>query len=287
MGGASGAGASFRVGRAQVFSFDVGDLELRLDEVFDPKADLSTYFGGKDLSSPEAFPTRSFYVSSGSRRVVVDPSDYARLVSPGHFRAPRGSAPPPTLEEQLAAAGAAPSSVTHVVVTHLHYDHYAGLTKGKAGAPELAFPSARCIVPAKDWSTPEMVGARERRDADVAETLGAVEGAGKLELSDGPLDLGDGVTVEPFPGESPGHQVVCLKSGGDSCYFVGDLYHLVEEVEHPELAASWADGPALLASRRAFAERAAAEGALVLPGHLPAGRIELKGGAPSWAEEKA
>ena len=287
MSAVSGPGVSYRVGRGRVVSFNLGDLELRLDEVFDPKADLSPYFGGRDLSAPEAFPTRSFYVSSGSLRAVVDPSDYGRLVSPGHFRAPPGSAPPLPLEEQLAAAGVSPDSVTHVVVTHLHYDHYAGVTRATADGPSLAFPSARYIIPARDWAMPDMVEARRKGDSDVTETLGAVEAAGKLELLDGPLDLGEGLTVEPFPGESPGHQVVALRSDGASCYFVGDLYHLVEEVEHPELAAAWADAPALLASRRIFSERAASERALVLPGHLPAGRIGRRGGAPSWAEEPA
>ena len=277
------AAASFNVGDARVASFNVGDLYLRLDEVFDPKADLAPYFGGRDLTVPEAFPTRSFFVAAGPLRVVVDPSDYGRLVAPDHFRSPEGYAHPPPLDAQLSAAGVAPGSVTHVVVTHLHFDHYAGVTKGGS----LAFPSARYIIPAKDWAMPEMAEARKKGDKDVADTLGVVEAAGKLELLDGPLDLGDGVTVEPYPGESPGHQVVGVRSGHESCYFVGDLYHLVEEVEHPELAAAWADARALAASRRSFSERAAAERALVLPGHLPAGRIGFRGSAPTWTEEPA
>ncbi|MDG6912609.1 MAG: MBL fold metallo-hydrolase, partial [Nitrososphaerota archaeon] len=230
-----------------------------------------------------AFPTQSFFVAAGPLRVVVDPSDYGRLVAPDHFRSPEGYARPPPLDAQLSAAGVSPGSVTHVVVTHLHFDHYAGVTKGGA----LAFPSARYIVPAKDWAMPDIAEARKKGDRDVTETLGVVEAAGRLELLDGPLDLGDGVTVEPYPGESPGHQVVGLRSAHDSCYFVGDLYHLAEEVEHPELAAAWADARALTASRRRFSERAAAERALVLPGHLPAGRIGFRGSAPTWTEEPA
>ena len=274
-------GVSFHIGGVRVHSFNIGDLRLRLDEVFDPKADLSPYFGDRDLAASEAFPTRSFFFAAGDLRVVVDPSDYSRLVAPDHFRGPAGYVSPPPLEAQLAAAGVSPESVTHVVVTHLHFDHYAGVTKGG----ELAFPSAKCIIPAKDWESPDMADARARGDRDVAETLGVAEGAGKLELLDGPLDLGGGVTVEPYPGESPGHQVVGVRSSSGSCYFVGDLYHVVEEVEHPELAAVWADAPALVASRRKFSESAAAEGALVLPGHLPAGRIAFRGPAPAWTEE--
>ncbi|MDG7026084.1 MAG: MBL fold metallo-hydrolase [Nitrososphaerota archaeon] len=277
------AAVSFRIGDARVTSFDVGDLSLRLDEVFGPSSVNARYFGGRDLTVPEAFPTKSFFVASGPLMVVVDPSDYGRLLSPDHFKTRAGYVSPPPLEVQLAAAGVAPESVTHVVVTHLHFDHYAGVTKG--GAP--AFPSARYIIPAKDWATPEVAEARKRGDADVAQTLGVVEAAGKLEPLDGPLGLGGGLTVEPYPGETPGHQVVGVRSGSESCYLVGDLYHLAEEVEHPELAAAWADAGALAASRRRFSERAAAERALVIPGHLPAGRISFKGSFPTWTEEPA
>jgi glyoxylase-like metal-dependent hydrolase (beta-lactamase superfamily II) len=277
------AAVSFRIGSARVTSFNVGDLSLRLDEVFAPGSADARYFGGRDMTAPQDFPTKSFLVASGPLTVVVDPSDYGRLLSPDHFKARAVHVSPPTLEAQLAAAGVAPESVTHVVVTHLHFDHYAGVTKGGS----LAFPSARYIIPAKDWETPEMAEARDRGDADVAQTLRVVEAAGRLEPLDGQLDLGSGLTVEPFPGETPGHLVVGIRSGPESCYLVGDLYHLAEEVEHPELAAVWADAGALAASRRRFSERAAAERALVIPGHLPAGRISFKGSSPTWTEESA
>jgi glyoxylase-like metal-dependent hydrolase (beta-lactamase superfamily II) len=268
----------FKVGDARVTVFEVGSLKLSMGEVFGADVPLSRYFDEKTISSPELFPTYSTLVESEDSRVMVDPSDFHRLVAPGHFGAPDGYTPPPPLANQLREVGVRPNAVTQVVITHLHYDHFAGVTNDSG----LAFPRAVCYIPKADWEMPDIAQGREKGDPDVTTTLGAAEKAGKLELLEDALKLGGGISVEPFPGESPGHQIVGVKSRGRSCYCVGDLYHLVAEVEHPELSASWTDAKVLLSSRRKFSRRAAAERALVLPGHLPAGKITFRNARPKW-----
>lgn len=270
----------FRVGDAEVTAFRVADLSMTPEEVFGNDPALSRYFDAP-LTAAETLPNYSFLVSAGPLRVVVDPGEYSRLVAPGHFNAPEGYAPPPSLTDQMRAAGADPAGVTHAVVTHLHYDHFDGLTV--PGSLSLAFPRAPCLVPRRDWDMADMADARAKGDRDVVDTLGVAEKAGVLELLDGKKELGPGVSVEPYPGESPGHQIVAVRSGRESCYIVGDLYHMKEEVEHPELAAIWTDRDALVSSRKRFAETAAAESALVLPGHMAPGRIAAEGGATRWA----
>lgn len=261
-------------------AFRVAELSMTLEEVFGTDPGLSRYFKGL-LGAAETLPNYSFLVSSGSLRVVVDPGEYSRLVAPGHFNAPEGYVPPPPLVRQLEEAGTSPDEVTHAVVTHLHYDHYDGLT-----LPDpltLAFPRARCFVPRLDWEMPAIAEARSKGDRDVVDTLGVADKAGALDLLDGGRELGPGVDVEPYPGESPGHQIVAVRSGGVSCYLIGDLYHFREEVEHPELCATWTDGETLVASRKRFAAVAAAEAALVLPGHMEAGRITSDRGSTVWS----
>jgi glyoxylase-like metal-dependent hydrolase (beta-lactamase superfamily II) len=270
--------AVFRVGDAKVTVFEVASLTLSMKDVFGPKVDLAKYFDRKTIAAPELFPTSSTLIESGSAKVMVDPSDFKRLVAPGHFKAPPRYRPPPPLPEQLEAAGVGTEEITQVVITHLHFDHYAGVTTDGG----LAFPMAEYYIPKRDWEMADIAEARTKGDRDVTETLGAVEEAGKLHLLGGPLALKGGITVEPYPGESPGHQVVRVGSKGKVAYCVGDLYHLVAEVEHPELAAGWTDAKVLLASRKKFSRRAAAEKALVLPGHLPAGVVSFRGPASVW-----
>lgn len=275
--------ARFGFDGATVTVFKVAELSMTLEEVFGPDPGVSRYFD-RPLTESETLPNHSFLVSAGGARVVVDPGEFTRLAAPGHFNAPPGYAPPPPLVEQLRAAGVEPGEVTHVVVTHLHYDHYDGITLPGPPAPVLAFPNAKCVVPRRDWEMPDIAEARSKEDPDVTETLGVAEKAGVLELIDAPTPLGGGITVEPFPGESPGHQILALRTGGGSCYLVGDLYHAPEEVEHPELAASWTDREALIASRNRFAAMASQESALVLPGHMLPGKIAVAGGRAAWRE---
>jgi glyoxylase-like metal-dependent hydrolase (beta-lactamase superfamily II) len=55
-------------------------------------------------------------------------------------------APGGDTREALAAGGIDPDTVTHVVLTHLHWDHAGGLLRGQGGALELAFPSSIHVV---------------------------------------------------------------------------------------------------------------------------------------------
>ena len=257
---------------------------MSLYDIFGKDADLSRYFDPQDLATPPFYPSNTVLIETAGNRILVDPGDRDRLLSAYGVQPPNAPSPPPSLAEQLVTAGARPSEIRTVVVTHLHYDHFAGLTSKGAEGAVPSFPNATHIIPKLDWEMAEIVEARKKGDKEVAETLGVIENAGLLSCLDGTLDLGNGVAISPSPGESPGHQVVGITSRGAACYCVGDLYHLREEVEHPWLAATWADSAVLKRSRETFAERASKESALVIPGHMRPGRITISGDAPIWSE---
>jgi len=263
---------------------NVGDFAMSLYDIFGKDADLTRYFDPRELGTPPFYPSNTILIETASNRVIVDPGNRERNLSAYGVQPPHAPPAPPSLAEQLAAVGVKSSEIGTVVVTHLHYDHFAGLTREIDGKTVPSFPKATHIIPKRDWEMAEIADARRKGDRDLAETLGVVEEAGLLSFLDGPLDLGEGVTISPSPGESPGHQIVGITSMGAACYCVGDLYHLREEVEHPGLSATWADPEVLVRSRNAFAERASKESALVLPGHMRPGRITIGGGGPVWSE---
>lgn len=275
---------NFRIGDVGVAVFNVGDFALSLYDIFGKDASLTSYFEPRVLATPPFYPSNTILIETLGNRILVDPGDRERLLSAYGAQPPNAPPTPPSLDEQLTAFGVKPSEIGTVVVTHLHYDHFAGLTRKISKENVPSFPKATHIIPKRDWDMAEIAEARRKGDRDLKETLGVVEEAGLLSLLDGPMDLGGGVTISPSPGESPGHQIVGVKSRGASCYCVGDLYHLKEEVENPRLAATWADPEVLARSRNAFAERASKESALVLAGHMRPGRITIKGGAPAWSE---
>jgi glyoxylase-like metal-dependent hydrolase (beta-lactamase superfamily II) len=116
---------------------------------------------------------------------------------------------------RLSARGFDPAKVTHLVTSHLHFDHVGG---------HEAIPNARVVIQKAEWEAgvdPELAkkNAFDPKDYDL--------GHERL-LVDGEHDLfGDGrVVCLPTPGHTPGHQSlrVRLDDGdviltADTCYF--------------------------------------------------------------------
>jgi glyoxylase-like metal-dependent hydrolase (beta-lactamase superfamily II) len=203
-----------------------------------------------------------------------------------HFAARwSGFSPTPGLSGWMAAVGIAPESITHVLITHAHEDHYAGVAADRDGQLVVCFPRARHLIGRADWD-----GNLRRDDAasTLALRLGLLQHRGLLDLIDGPLDVVPGVTMLPTPGESPGHCVVRVESRGARCYFLGDLVHHAAEIEHPDwMPGQNRDPDGLRASRaRLFAEIAAHPNTPVLFTHAlpPAwGRIVSAGSGYRWS----
>jgi glyoxylase-like metal-dependent hydrolase (beta-lactamase superfamily II) len=80
-------------------------------------------------------------------------------------------------------------------------------------------------------------------------------------------------------GHTLGHVGVRVRTSAGSAVFSGDLMHRVVQVAEPQWSSCFCyDGRQAAATRRAFVERHAASGDLVLPAHFPhPGRIVRDG----------
>ena len=190
------------------------------------------------------------HVRLGDAVIVIDPG----LDDPGSSMQREmeakwpGMTRTPGLGAAMMALGSRPEDVTHVLITHTHDDHFAGVVRESGGQLALRFPRARHFVGRADW---EEHPKRGDAASAISVRLGAVERAGLLELVVGPREVVPGVTMIPAAGESPGHCVVRVQSDGARVYYLGDLVHHGCEVEHPD----WAPGQnrdtsTLLDSRR-------------------------------------
>lgn len=184
----------------------------------------------------------------------------------------------------LAQAGIHPEDVTHIVVTHAHDDHYAGITVLRDGSYEPRFPNARCYIGEGDW---EAVRARASAEPTSMEgkTLGVLDRAGLLVPVAEDLELAPGIRAILTPGESPGHLIVRVNSAGQALYCLGDLYHDSVEVEQPTWMFRGRDVKAMLASRQSLVRAALAEDALLVATHIPGvGRLSRTAEAVMWVE---
>ncbi|HET9109954.1 MAG TPA: MBL fold metallo-hydrolase [Ktedonobacterales bacterium] len=272
--------ATLRVGTARVTILNAGDLRFHLaEELAVPEAVWRPQHA-ELFEKPGICPSLSAYIEQGDARILVDVGDYRATVTPGSEYALDGYTPPPGIPTQLARLGAAPEDITHVVITHAHWDHYAGVTTPGASGIDASgqmptFPLARYCMGAADWADAEMQSALSDPTSLEARTLGALMAQGALHLAEGPELIADGVELLPAPGETPGHLVVRVHAQGETLYIVGDLFHHAIEVEHPDWMVGWADSEAMLATRRWLLQQAHDERALLVAAHIfGAGRIQ-------------
>lgn len=276
----SGNPATLRVGTARVTILNAGDLRFHLaEELAVPEAVWRPHHA-ELFERPGICPSLSVYIEQGDARILVDVGDYRATVTPGSEYALDGYTPPPGIPTQLARLGVAPEDITHVVITHAHWDHYAGVTAPGASGETASgqaptFPLARYCIGAADWADAEMQAALGDPTSLEARTLGALMAQGALHLVEGPESIADGIELLPAPGETPGHLVVRVHSQGETLYVVGDLFHHAIEVEHPDWMVGWADTEAMLATRRWLIQQAHDERAQLIAAHIfGAGRIE-------------
>jgi glyoxylase-like metal-dependent hydrolase (beta-lactamase superfamily II) len=264
------------LGQATVTIFNAGDIEEAIglavpEDDHDPALEAS-------FTQPQRLPFQAVHIALPGASVMVDAFDFAAILSLMGFRPPADYTPPPDLPTQLRAAGIDPDAVTHFVLTHAHFDHYSGVTIERDGRREPTFPNARCYAGRADWDTSE--GERLRAN-EAAQTMGELFRREMVTLVDGERELIPGVRLIPMPGESPGHLIVRVASGGQTLYCLGDLLHYPVEAEHPRWMVEWADYDKTLASRRALIQAALPERALLVAAHIPGvGRLE---GAPERA----
>lgn len=279
-----GDAQTIRLGAATVAVFNVGDSLVRLaPEMNVPESVWRPDYA--DIFDPaRLFPSLSVHIALPGASVLVDPGDYALATPPGAPYRPPSYTPPAPLLEQLAAAGIGAASITHVAITHAHYDHYSGVTVERDGQWVPAYPHARHFLGRGDWENPEMQAALADALPDDSRSLGVVHDTGLLELvDDGDRELAPGVRMIAAPGESPGHAVIRMESQAEVLYCLGDLIHDPVEVEHPEWMPAWAAVEQNLASRRTIFAAALADSALLLAAHMPSlGRLEQTASGYRW-----
>ena len=272
------------LGAAAVSVINVGHVRLTLSEIMNvPPDEWRPRYSGV-FDQPLFFPSQCIHVALPDASVLVDANNFALSAPPGSpYAPPADYQSPPDLLTQLLERGIRPRDITHLVITHAHFDHYAGTTLERDGRYVPSFPRARCFLGKADWDHPETQEAlRDPTSAD-SRTFGVLQQAGLLELVEGDRDLTSSVSLIAAPGESPGHQVVRVASQGQVLYCLGDLYHHTIEVEHPSWMAEWDDVNANLASRITLAEAALADNALLIATHIPGiGRLERTATGVRW-----
>lgn len=130
------------------------------------------------------------------------------------------------LPEGLRALGIEPGDVTHVVLSHLHFDHCGGLVRRRpSGVLEAAFPRARILVQQGELET-ALNSGNERLRAAYRHVHECMAPLGKaVEPLNGDTELMPGLNIRVTGGHTTDHQIVIIGDGGG-----GSFVHLADIV---------------------------------------------------------
>jgi glyoxylase-like metal-dependent hydrolase (beta-lactamase superfamily II) len=219
-------------------------------------------------------------VRSGGRTILIDAGMGVE------FPLPRAG----QLVHRLEAAGIDLSSVTDVVLTHMHMDHVGGLLVD--GVKERLRPDLRIHVAAaevKFWESPDF--SRVSMPPGFPDALRQTakrflnEYRSRLRTFETEYEVAPGVVVTRTGGHTPGHSVVRLASGGDRLTFAGDLVFAVG-FEHPDWYNGFEHDPEEAARVRVrLLRELAANRELLVATHMPfpsVGHVAVAGDVFRW-----
>lgn len=272
-------------------------VELNVSEsVWRPEVPEADEEGSISLCSGGAF------LRLGGASIVIDPG----LDDPGTPTARAtetvfaGWEFTPGFQAGLNELGVANEAVTHVVITHAHFDHCLGVAVERDGELVPRYPNARYLLDRADWDlhfTPEgeqrplVASPFAAVNQVMRDRLQVIMEAGLLDLTESEYQVAPGVTTIPTPGETPGHRAVRIESNGAVCWHLGDIAHYAVEFSHLDwLMPVRRDAEAMLASRQRVFPRIVAEDALVTwsHAHFPGwGKIAPVSGGYRWQPETA
>lgn len=165
------------------------------------------------------------------------------------------------LPQCLAAAGLEAGEITHVLLSHLHFDHCGGIVRRrKSGVLEAAFPRARILVQRGEME----LALNSRNDRLRAAYRHADECIRTVRSSIDPLDHSEteiiaGLTAVVSGGHTTDHQVAVLRDRGESFLHLADIVPTRSHMRPAWNQAFDLDALTTMEQKAGYLQRAAAE----------------------------
>ncbi|MGE3644565.1 MAG: MBL fold metallo-hydrolase [Beijerinckiaceae bacterium] len=251
---------SITIGDYTVTALSDGTFQTTIDVTVGVDKEMTQRISGKSLTDPVYLAVNAFLIEGRGIRALVD-AGTSDTMGPALGKLP----------ENLRAAGVDPSTITHVLLTHIHPDHSNGLIDS-AGAPW--FPKAELVVQDEEyrfWIERDLnEAAHERQRGNMVRARASVAPYAKqtTRISDG--EFLPGVIAQKAPGHTPGHNTWIVEGGGDSLMIWGDTIHMAFlQLQNPEIAFIYDTDPQqAIASRKRLLDQTSADGTRIAGMHL-------------------
>ncbi len=140
---------------------------------------------------------------------------------------------PRDLVDNLNNIGMKAEDITHIVYTHLHFDHAGGGTYyDNNGKIQLRFPNAEIFIQKGEWDVAMNPNLRDKRSYKPENLLPLLENE-VIEFVDGDTEVLPGIKMRITGGHTKYHSIVLIESKGKTCVFNGDLIPMATHLPIP------------------------------------------------------
>lgn len=250
----------FALGNFNCTVINDGNLRMGPTSIFftgATKAELNTVLAEHNLS-PDALniPCSCLLVDTGEHRILVDCGSGGES---GGLDGDLGH-----LFAGLNSIGLTSNDITHVILTHGHFDHIAACADDN-GTP--IFANARYIMARDEWDYWVTESQQQGKDVFHRKLLGIKE---QLQLIEPDAEILDGVRILDTPGHTYHHICVEFASADETLLCTIDTMDHPLQGKHPTWGANWdVDSAKSIASRKKMLQRAVDKKALVHGFHFP------------------
>lgn len=225
-----------RIGNYDVFSLEAGFFSLDGGAMFGV---VPWVFWSKtnppDHRQRIKLATRCWLVRGNGRNILVDDGNGTKwsdklkdIYSLDYQNA--------DLLSSLRRIGVAPSDITDVILTHLHFDHAGGSTTIEDGKLVPAFRNARYYVQRKQWELSQHPAEKDRGSFMRDDYMPLME-HNVLELVDGESEIFPGIELLVTNGHTNSQQLPKISDGTTSMLFCCDLLPTTSHVPWPYVMA--------------------------------------------------
>jgi len=170
-------------------------------------------------------------IDTGSHKVLVDTGIGDKFTE--KFATIYGIDKSQNLLGSLEKVGVTAAEITHVVLTHLHFDHCGGNTRRHDdGRLYPTFPNARYCVQRGELEVAMNPDPRSKASY-LPENWQPLQEADQLVLIEGNQTIVPGVETLVTGGHTRDHQVVIVRSNGQTACFLADLCPTTSHVRLP------------------------------------------------------
>jgi len=174
-----------------------------------------------------------------------------------------------TLSKALSEHGYSNENITHVILTHLHFDHSGGaLEYDKNKELVTSFPNAQYYVSKNNWNAGKRPSPRDSASY-LNENYDLLLDNEKLVLLDDNVTILDGISTYSVNGHTVGQQLIRVSDENKSIVFCSDLIPLASHIRLPWIMGYDLNASLTLEEKRIFLDKASKENWLLFFYHDP------------------